>query len=70
MEEREFAEKSGLTLIVSGLIIGAIGAAAGFFLGPAWFAVFYLGFLLAIVGFAIAVLHKAGKKTEKKQDAG
>ena len=58
-------EKLSVYLLVAGFIIGGIGGGLSLFLGS-WLApIFYLGFLLVIAGFAIAVLHRVGKKPEK-----
>ncbi len=63
--EGSFWEKLGLMLIVTGLIIAGIGAAASFAWGTWMSAFFYLGFIMAIFGFAIAVLTKFGDKKKK-----
>jgi len=58
-------EKFGVLLIVLGLVIGAIGGAGSFLVSPWAIWIFYLGFLVAIVGFAIAVFTKVGTKEKK-----
>jgi hypothetical protein len=58
-------EKLSIGLLVAGFIIGGIGGGISFLIWP-WFApLFYLGFLLVIAGFMIAVLHRVGKNSEK-----
>ena len=66
MEKLEPSEKLSLLLIVLGIILGAIGGAGAFFVAGWLVAVFYAGFLLMIMGFAVAVLYKIGAKAEKK----
>jgi hypothetical protein len=66
MEKLESSEKFSLLLIVLGIILGAIGAAAAFLVANWLVIVFYAGFLLMIAGFAVAVLSKIGAKAEKK----
>ena len=63
--EGDFQEKLGVYLLLLGLIIGTIGAVVTFFLANWLVAVFYLGFFLAIIGFAIAVLYRIQKKPQK-----
>jgi hypothetical protein len=62
--EKTGTEKTSLFLIYTGMAIAALGAIATFFLAPAWLNLFYAGFLMAIAGFALAVLSKAGEKKE------
>ncbi|MCJ7816378.1 MAG: hypothetical protein MUP55_00845 [Candidatus Aenigmarchaeota archaeon] len=63
MWESERPEKFSLLLIVIGFIIGIIGAAVTFAWSAGFAALFYLGFFIAIIGFAFAVYSKL---TEKK----
>jgi hypothetical protein len=65
MWENERPEKFSLLLIVVGFIIGGIGAGLAFFWSPNFAALFYLGFLMALLGFGFAVYSKL---TEKKSD--
>ena len=58
-------EKLSVLLVVLGFVMGGFGAVLGFAFASWMLAFFYLGFLMAILGFAIAVLHKL-RKTEKK----
>jgi NADH:ubiquinone oxidoreductase subunit 6 (subunit J) len=60
--EGSFWDKLGLLLIITGLIIAGIGAAASFAWGAGLAAFFYLGFIMALAGFAIAVLARFGNK--------
>jgi hypothetical protein len=55
-EKHENARKAGLFLIIIGLIIGLAGAAVSFIWGSP--VVFYLGFVIAIAGFAVAILSR------------
>lgn len=64
--EGSFWEKFGLLLIITGLIVAGIGAAASFSWGTGLAVFFYLGFIMAMFGFAIAVLTKFGDKKENK----
>ena len=63
MWESERPEKFSLLLIVMGFVIGIIGAALAFLWSASFSALFYLGFFIAITGFAFAVYSKL---TEKK----
>ena len=56
--EQERAEKFSLILIVLGFVIGAIGAAVTFLWSAGFVVLFYLGFFIAIIGFAFAVLYR------------
>jgi len=57
-------EKLSMFLLALGFVVGAIGAALTFFWSPNFLNFFYLGFLIVIIGFAIAVLNrlKEGKE--------
>jgi len=63
MWEEERPEKFSLLLIVLGFVIGIIGAGLAFLWSPNFAALFYLGFLMALLGFGFAVYSKL---TEKK----
>ena len=54
--------KFALFLIILGMIIAAIGAAATFAWSAALIVLFYIGFVVAIIGFAIAVLEAVSNK--------
>jgi len=58
VESHELLRKTGLFFIIVGFIIAAIGAAATFLWSAGMVAMFYLGFFVAIIGFALAVLSK------------
>ncbi|HJW96632.1 MAG TPA: hypothetical protein VJ485_00540 [archaeon] len=60
--EGTFWEKFGLSLVILGMVIGAIGAAGSFLVSGWMISVFYVGFFMTLLGFAIAVLTKAGPK--------
>ena len=64
MWEEDRPEKFSLLLIALGFVIGAIGAGLAFFWSPVFSALFYLGFLMALLGFGFAVYSKL---TEKKK---
>ena len=59
MAENEKVAKAGLFLIVFGLIMGGIGAAAAFLVSSGLIWIFYVGFFLMIMGFIVALLSKA-----------
>ena len=54
-------EKFSVFLVVIGLVTGALGAVLAFWIAVWMMAFFYLGFFTAILGFAIAVLHRVGE---------
>ena len=64
MWETERPEKFSLLLIVLGVVIGVIGAALAFLWSPVFAALFYLGFLIAILGFAFAVYSRFKEKKD------
>jgi len=62
MWETERPEKFSLLLIVLGFVIGGVGAALTFLWSAVFVALFYLGFLIVIIGFAFAVYSKLKEK--------
>jgi uncharacterized membrane protein YoaK (UPF0700 family) len=54
-------EKLSLFLIILGFVIGAIGAVLTFVWGLTNL-IFYIGFFVTIIGFAIAVLYRIKEK--------
>ena len=63
MWEEDRPQKFSMLLIVLGFVAGGIGAALTFLWSPNFAALFYLGFLMALLGFGFAVYSKL---TEKK----
>ncbi len=68
MWEEDRPEKFSLLLIVLGFVAGAIGGALTFLWSPSFSALFYLGFLVTIIGFAYAVLYRLHARKESPKE--